>query len=59
MFADAAPSLLLTHSSLRETLPARASERPLYCLDSDQARWAGQSTDNPGVAIGPDNLAYV
>ncbi|WP_273826188.1 non-ribosomal peptide synthetase [Pseudomonas asplenii] len=59
MFADAAPSLLLSHSSLRETLPATASERPLYCLDSDQARWAGQSTDNPGVAIGPDNLAYV
>ncbi|NWB26688.1 amino acid adenylation domain-containing protein [Pseudomonas gingeri] len=59
MFSDAAPSLLLTSAQLRDKLPVTAGELPLYCLDSDQACWAGQPSDNPELAIKPANLAYV
>ncbi|UUQ64819.1 amino acid adenylation domain-containing protein [Pseudomonas fuscovaginae UPB0736] len=59
MFSDAAPSLLLTHSSLREKLPVGPNPLPLYCLDTDALRWAEQPDTRPEVAIEPDNLAYV
>ncbi|NWE73881.1 AMP-binding protein, partial [Pseudomonas gingeri] len=59
MFSDAAPSLLLTSAQQRDKLPASAAALPLYCLDSDQARWASQPSDNPVVAITPTHLAYV
>ncbi|MGY2196583.1 amino acid adenylation domain-containing protein [Pseudomonas gingeri] len=59
MFSDAAPSLLLTSAQQRDKLPASAAALPLYCLDSDQARWASQPSDNPVVAIKPTHLAYV
>ncbi|MGP6429159.1 amino acid adenylation domain-containing protein [Pseudomonas paraglycinae] len=57
MFSDAAPTLLLTQSSLVSGLPA--NEAKICCLDTDAAQWAQHPTDDPQVNVSPENLGYV
>ncbi|MDR9750405.1 amino acid adenylation domain-containing protein [Pseudomonas sp. SZMC_28357] len=59
MFNDAAPSLLLTQSSLRDGLPVDASDLPICCLDTDSAHWAQLDDGNPRVSVSPESLGYV
>lgn len=59
MFADAAPSLLLTQSALRAGLPPLPDTLPICCLDVEAQRWSGYSGANPRVPVSPGNLAYV
>ena len=57
MLADGAPAVLLTQSSLLETLPQR--ELACICLDRDWPVIAEYSSDNVPVACLPAHLAYV
>ena len=59
MFADAAPSLLLTQTALRAGLPPLPDTLPICCLDVEAQRWSGYSEANPQVPVSPGNLAYV
>jgi amino acid adenylation domain-containing protein len=54
MLEDAGLSILLTQQSLLATWPA---DQPV-CLDTDWAKIAEQSQDNPESVVDPDNLAY-
>ncbi|MCL5225673.1 non-ribosomal peptide synthetase [Pseudomonas nunensis] len=56
MFSDAAPTLLLTQSALRDALP---TDTNACCLDTDAQRWAHCPDTDPRVAVSPDNLGYV
>ncbi|WP_285410610.1 non-ribosomal peptide synthetase [Pseudomonas sp. FR229a] len=57
MFSDAAPTLLLTQSSLMAGLPA--NEAKICCLDTDASQWAQHPTDDPQVTVTPEHLGYV
>ena len=57
MFSDAAPTLLLTQSSLMTGLPA--NEAKICCLDTDAAQWAQHPTDDPQINVSPEHLGYV
>lgn len=56
LLEDAAPLVLVTHSSLEERLPATA---PTLCLDKMEPLLAQQPEHNPTPALNLDNLAYV
>ncbi|MBV4477559.1 non-ribosomal peptide synthetase [Pseudomonas botevensis] len=58
MFNDAAPTLLLTQSSLRAGLPV-SETLPICCLDTDAPQWAQHSIRDPQVRVNPENLGYV
>lgn len=53
---DAAPKVLLTHSTLRNLLPEDA---PLQCLDEVWSTIAQHPDDNLAAILHPDHLAYV
>ena len=57
MFSDAAPTMLLTQSSLMAGLPT--NEAQICCLDTDASQWAQHPTDDPQVMVTPENLGYV
>ncbi|HEX7314158.1 MAG TPA: amino acid adenylation domain-containing protein [Pyrinomonadaceae bacterium] len=57
MIEDAKVEFLLTQERWLDNLPSRR-ERAM-CLDTQWEDFAGQSTDNPDVTVGADNLAYV
>jgi amino acid adenylation domain-containing protein len=57
MVRDSAAKVLLTDAKHRDAFSA-GGERPV-CLDSDWGELETESTQNPGVAIAPDDLAYV
>lgn len=59
LFTDARFTLLLTHSALRDRLPAAHFPCPVLCLDSE---WAGSDSQaGPAVvsSVRPLNLAYI
>jgi len=56
MLADSAAPILLTQTTLADTLPASDAERLL--LDAPDA-FAERSADNPARRAGPDDLIYV
>src|SRR5258707_881691 len=56
MIEDGAVRRLLTHSALRERLPAGED---LQWLDIDRIDVAGESQRNPVVAVHGEHLAYV
>src|SRR6185369_10674425 len=58
MLQDAGASVLVTQARFLAHLPAAGSVK-LICLDTEQARIAEQSAENPDSGIGPENLAYV
>src|SRR6185369_6817927 len=55
MCADAHASLIITEESVRARLPESAAR----IISLDAAQIAQQSTDNPDVAVLPEQLAYV
>src|SRR5262245_1717384 len=57
MLEDTAAPVLLTQAKLRERLPTYGGQ--IISLDADWAEIAGESEDNPKVALGAHNLAYV
>ncbi|MFO1432620.1 MAG: amino acid adenylation domain-containing protein [Candidatus Competibacteraceae bacterium] len=57
MLADARISLLLTQGKLLAQLPEYSGQ--CLCLDSDWPVMGAESSENPKVAIEPENLAYV
>ncbi len=57
MFSDAAPTLLLTQSSLMAGLPV--NDTKICCLDTDASQWAQHPTDDPQVSVSPEHLGYV
>ncbi|HEX8474859.1 MAG TPA: amino acid adenylation domain-containing protein, partial [Pyrinomonadaceae bacterium] len=57
MHRDAQVKLLLTQQRLLEALPARDAE--VICLDRDWDGISGHDTENPRVAVSPQNAAYV
>ncbi|HWQ32046.1 MAG TPA: amino acid adenylation domain-containing protein [Blastocatellia bacterium] len=59
MLEDSGVSVLLTQQHLRSNISRLRSELRLLCLDSDWPQIASESTDNPRVAVHPENLAYL
>ncbi|WP_024698598.1 non-ribosomal peptide synthetase [Pseudomonas avellanae] len=59
MFEDAAPALLLTQASLRDSLPAQCAALPTCCLDGDAEQWRHCPVTDPQIKVSPANLAYV
>ncbi|HEY3581866.1 MAG TPA: amino acid adenylation domain-containing protein, partial [Pyrinomonadaceae bacterium] len=57
MCAHANASLVITEESVRERLPESAAR--VVCLDTDAEQIAQQSTENPTVAVLPQQLAYI
>jgi amino acid adenylation domain-containing protein len=57
MLEDAAISTLLTHSSLAGQLPENSADAIM--IDHDWVSIERNSDDNPALAAGPDNLAYL
>jgi amino acid adenylation domain-containing protein len=57
MLADAQASLLITKASLRARLPESAA--PIICIDAGAGQIAQQRTENPAVAVLPQQLAYI
>ncbi len=57
MIRDARAAVLLTQERLAASIPIR--EAAVMCIDRDWEMIARQSTANPAVAAGPDNLAYI
>ena len=57
MLADAQASLLITEASVRARLPESAAQ--IICLDDDAGQIAQQRTENPAVAVLPQQLAYI
>jgi non-ribosomal peptide synthetase component F len=58
MLADAAPSLLLTDSALRQRFAA-SDPVPILCLDAEADTISQQSPQNPTSHVSAENLAYV
>ncbi|HEY8932517.1 MAG TPA: amino acid adenylation domain-containing protein [Rariglobus sp.] len=58
MLEDIGAPLVLTQRHLLKTLPAEARGRAV-CLDVDWAEIARDSEQEPSVAVGPDDLAYI
>ncbi|HEX6804484.1 MAG TPA: amino acid adenylation domain-containing protein [Terriglobales bacterium] len=54
---DAKAPIVLAQQSLMEPLAGTAAK--IVCLDLDQEVIARQSTENPGIEVEPENLAYV
>ncbi len=57
MLADSGVEVLLTQSSLLESLPSHTAR--VVCLDTDWREIKQHSQDNLDVGVGEDNLAYV
>ncbi|MDJ0596984.1 MAG: amino acid adenylation domain-containing protein, partial [Pleurocapsa sp. MO_226.B13] len=57
MLADSGVEVLLTQSSLLESLPEHQAR--VVCLDSDWSAIEQHGQDNLDVGVGEDNLAYV
>jgi amino acid adenylation domain-containing protein len=57
MLKDTETSMLVTQQRLLERLPEHVAR--VVCLDADWKTIARGSTENPAVAVLPDNLAYV
>lgn len=56
MLNDAATSVLVSTSSLRQRLPA--VEAPVVCLDLDDEQISRHRDANPDIAVDPRHLAY-
>ncbi len=56
MLADSGARLLLTQEALRERFAGMATA---LCLDSEDAPWAGESEEDPGIDVAAGDLAYV
>ena len=54
--ADSGARVIVTDSTLAPALPPHAAQ--VLCIDTDPAIATQPATD-PGVAVGPDNLAYL
>src|SRR5262249_21267511 len=54
---DAKASIVLTHASLLEQVAGSVPN--CICLDADWSKIAGESKQNPRVAVKPENLGYV
>ncbi|HEY0602658.1 MAG TPA: amino acid adenylation domain-containing protein, partial [Herpetosiphonaceae bacterium] len=54
---DSEAALVLTHSALRDRLPAEATR--VLCLDQSWAAIADYPTHAPEIALAPTNLAYI
>ncbi|NEQ64891.1 MAG: amino acid adenylation domain-containing protein [Symploca sp. SIO2D2] len=59
MLADSGVEVLLTQSSLLESLPEQEQQARVVCLDSDWGTIEQQSQENLEVGVNSDNLAYV
>ncbi|MCL6588800.1 MAG: amino acid adenylation domain-containing protein [Firmicutes bacterium] len=57
MLEDAQAPLILTQTSLLETLPE--TKATLICLDAAEDVLAAQPDQNPELAVGPNQLAYL
>lgn len=57
MLEDAQVPVLLTQASLLEQLPPQTAR--VVCIDSDGPVIAACSSDNPGVDVKPEHLAYI
>ncbi|HET6851468.1 MAG TPA: amino acid adenylation domain-containing protein, partial [Pyrinomonadaceae bacterium] len=57
MVCETEPVLLLTQKHLKERLPEFSSN--VLCLDTEWPVCASRSKANPGLAISPEQLAYV
>ena len=57
MLADARVSLVLTVEALQQRVPQASAE--LLCLDTRSRELSALSTENPSIAVEPENLAYV
>jgi amino acid adenylation domain-containing protein len=57
MLKDTKTSVLVTQQRLLAKLPEHVAR--VVCLDADWKTIAGGATENPAVAVMPDNLAYV
>ncbi|MGA6973007.1 MAG: condensation domain-containing protein, partial [Candidatus Binatus sp.] len=56
MLRDSGASLILTQSSLRESLPGDCN---VVCLDTDWRKIAEEESSNPDSNLNAENLAYV
>jgi amino acid adenylation domain-containing protein/non-ribosomal peptide synthase protein (TIGR01720 family) len=59
MLADSGVSALLTQENLKAHISDLKSEMRVVCLDTDWPQIASESTDNPRIAVQPENLAYL
>ena len=57
MAGDAGASILLTQKHLVSTVPCRNAR--IVPLDDESEALARQGDENPGIPVGPDNLAFV
>jgi natural product biosynthesis luciferase-like monooxygenase protein len=57
MLADSRVSLVLTVQALQQRVPQASAE--LLCLDTQSGELSALSTENPSIAVQPENLAYV
>jgi amino acid adenylation domain-containing protein/non-ribosomal peptide synthase protein (TIGR01720 family) len=57
MLADARAPVLVAQPGLADRLPRGEEQRVL--LDSSWTALAGEPSERPGVAVGPDHLAYI
>lgn len=57
MLSDTQAPIVLTHSSLAQSLPSHAAK--VLCLDTEWAAIADRSTANPTSSVTPDGLTYV